>query len=326
MAEADLLRRAAGRVDGVPERFVPSLMAGEPLAAEHLARYDWAAALAADRRVLDAGCGVGYGSTLLARGGAQAVVGVDSSEDALAVARAELDEASLSFECADLRQLPHPDGSFGLVVCFEVVEHIADVEQVLSELTRVLADDGLLAVSTPNRDRNVPGNPHHVHELVPEELHELLARHLPEVRLARQVSFLASGILDEDELGEVGMLPSTASVRTTISRRPGEELYTIGLAGRHTLPSVAPAVALGDPFEVRRWTELYAEQKAEAARQRTEVTRIYAAYDEQRAAARELQASAQATSARLAAVLAEPRWRLIGPLRALRRGRAAPRP
>jgi SAM-dependent methyltransferase len=49
-------------VAAAPERFAPATMREELLAAEHLARYEWAAALAGGWRVLDAGCGTGYGA------------------------------------------------------------------------------------------------------------------------------------------------------------------------------------------------------------------------------------------------------------------------
>ena len=70
----------------VPERFVPDAMRGQLVAAEHVARYTWASAFCSGRRVLDAGCGAGYGSELLNGAGASEVVAVDSSEAALQLA------------------------------------------------------------------------------------------------------------------------------------------------------------------------------------------------------------------------------------------------
>src|SRR5688500_15232961 len=68
------------------ERFVPGTHRGELMEAEHYARYFWASALVAGRRVLDAGCGVGYGSRLLHGAGAAEVVGLDVSADAIQAA------------------------------------------------------------------------------------------------------------------------------------------------------------------------------------------------------------------------------------------------
>src|SRR6186997_360777 len=70
------------------ERFDPESFRGELVEAEHLARYRWAAAAVAGRDVLDAGCGEGYGSRLLAElGGARRCVGIDIDERTIAAAR-----------------------------------------------------------------------------------------------------------------------------------------------------------------------------------------------------------------------------------------------
>lgn len=310
MADADL-ERAVGRVDGVPERFVPRLMTGEPLAAEHLVRYDWAASLAAGRRVLDAGCGVGYGSARLAGGGARTVVGLDNAEEALAAARAEYPDAPVRWEHGDLRELPFPVGCFDLVVCFEVIEHVEESEAVVAELARVLDRQGVLLVSTPHREHNVPGNPHHVRELLPEELREVLQRHLPEVRLAAQASFLASLVYD-GELAE-GALAEPALLRNTTG--PAEALYTVALAGFEPPPEPPPAVALGDPFEVRRWVDLYVGEQAAGKRHWSDAQRLRAALDEQRAETDRLRGLVHQREAELRAVSEDPLWRRLSTLK-----------
>src|SRR3954447_13222510 len=127
----------ADLIDGTPGRFVPQEMRGELVEAEHLTRYWYAASLASGRRVLDAGCGLGYGTRILAQAGAAEATGVDLAEAVVEAARADAPEAT--FEVADIRSLPFADGSFDLVVCFEVIEHVDEHARVLSELRRVLA-------------------------------------------------------------------------------------------------------------------------------------------------------------------------------------------
>src|SRR5438046_2659887 len=68
------------------ERVIPGQVDAD-LLNEHVARYAFAARLAAGRHVLDAGCGAGYGSAELAVT-ADRVTGMDRSEDALEFARA----------------------------------------------------------------------------------------------------------------------------------------------------------------------------------------------------------------------------------------------
>ncbi len=247
-------------VDGTPERFVPDQMHGDLVEAEHLVRYWWASELAAGRRVLDAGCGVGYGTALLARAGATSAVGVDVAS--AVIEAIPDDDSGATFRQADVRDLLFDDGSFDLVVCFEVIEHVEDQEAIAAELARVLSDDGILLVSSPNPDATVPGNPHHTLELRPEALSVLLARVLEHVRLVRQHDWVASAVVDDaiapqDGLTTMGGLKAS----TTIGVEPGQEPYAIALASRVPLPDVGPRLVATGLAEPRRWVEHYAAQQ-----------------------------------------------------------------
>jgi 2-polyprenyl-3-methyl-5-hydroxy-6-metoxy-1,4-benzoquinol methylase len=155
---------------------------------EHMARYTFAARLARGKRVLDAGCGTGYGSAELARA-AERVVGVDRAPAAIEFARAHYAAVNLSFEEASCETLPHAGGSFELVVAFEVIEHLEDWRGFLREARRVLAPNGQLVVSTPNRlyyteSRGLDGaNPFHVHEFDFAEFRAELIAVFPHVSL-----------------------------------------------------------------------------------------------------------------------------------------------
>src|SRR5687767_12797168 len=96
------------------------------LGAHHVHRYALAARLCSGLRVLDLGCGVGYGSDLLARGGAASVEGVDVDEAAIAEARRAFDAEGVSFTVADaverLRRLE--SGEVDAIVSFEALEHL----------------------------------------------------------------------------------------------------------------------------------------------------------------------------------------------------------
>jgi SAM-dependent methyltransferase len=155
---------------------------------EHVARYLFAARLARGKRVLDAGCGAGYGSAELARA-AQSVVGLDLAAAAVGFASAHYRFPNLFFEQGSCVALPHPAGAFDLVVAFEVIEHLEDWREFLLEARRVLAPSGQFMVSTPNKlyyaeSRGEAGaNPFHAHEFEFEELKEELNRVFPHVSM-----------------------------------------------------------------------------------------------------------------------------------------------
>jgi SAM-dependent methyltransferase len=174
-------------VEFTGERVIPGQVNAD-LLNEHLARYVFAARLARGKRVLDAGCGTGYGSAELVRS-ALSVVGADISTDAVAFAREHYRLPSLSFEQASCTALPHPDGTFDLVVAFEVIEHLARWFEFLREVRRVLAPAGQLIVSTPNKlyyaesRRLVGANPFHEHEFEFGEFQSELETVFPYVSL-----------------------------------------------------------------------------------------------------------------------------------------------
>jgi len=169
------------------ERVIPGQVDVD-LLNEHMARYTFAARLARGKRVLDAGCGAGYGSAELART-AESVVGVDRAPEAIEFARAHYAVDNLTFEEASCEALPHAAGSFELVVAFEVIEHLENWRGFLQEARRVLAPNGQLVVSTPNKlyyteSRGPHGaNPFHVHEFSFDEFRAELTAVFPHVSL-----------------------------------------------------------------------------------------------------------------------------------------------
>ena len=169
------------------ERLIPGQVDVD-LLNEHLARYAFAVRLARGKRVLDAGCGAGYGSAELAQA-AESVIGVDIAAEAIEFAQANYRQPNLRFEQASCSALPFAGASFDLVVAFEVIEHLEDWRGFLQEACRVLAPAGQLIVSTPNKlyytaSRGIHGaNPFHVHEFDFEEFHAELKAVFPYVSM-----------------------------------------------------------------------------------------------------------------------------------------------
>jgi SAM-dependent methyltransferase len=154
------------------------------------------AKLAAGKRVLDVACGQGYGTALLAHFGEQ-VVGVDVSFDAVRCARRNYARENLGFVRGNANSLPFPDAVFDLVISFETIEHVKEPVEFLRELRRVLRPDGILIVSTPDRDvyaktRGNEPNPYHLAEMSTEEFAGALKSAFPHVVLYGQRVTLGS--------------------------------------------------------------------------------------------------------------------------------------
>jgi SAM-dependent methyltransferase len=149
----------------------------------HLATYDFARPFLQGRRVLDFGCGTGYGTHRVALGCAS-IVGVDVSGEAISFAGRRYRADNLSFhEIVPVEEAPLPfaDGSFDVVLSFQVIEHAPDALLYLAEAKRVLTEDGLLILATPDRTtrllrRQRPWNRYHLTEYSPDELAVLIGR------------------------------------------------------------------------------------------------------------------------------------------------------
>ena len=164
------------------ERFTPEIKGA--IWYEHWHRYSVMLPAARGRRVLDAACGEGYGSWLLASCAAE-VIGIDVDAAAIghAVARyaARPNLRYLQGSCA---ALPLATGSVDLIVSFETIEHLDAQEATLAEFRRVLTPSGALVISSPNKAiysaETGYANEFHVRELQRDELASMLDAHFPQ--------------------------------------------------------------------------------------------------------------------------------------------------
>ncbi len=181
------------------ERLIPDDPAHRDLYWEHRARYELAVPLARGKRVLDLGCGCGYGSDLLARAEAKSVVGLDCASKAISYAQTHYQGDALSFVVGDACNSGLPAASFDLIVCYELIEHLADQAGLLTEAARLLAPGGIIFLSTPDAERcGAEPNPFHVRELKRAEFEALLVPRFPHVRLLGQRRL--SGVMFGDGL------------------------------------------------------------------------------------------------------------------------------
>ncbi|MFN2428191.1 MAG: class I SAM-dependent methyltransferase [Candidatus Binatia bacterium] len=186
--------------------------------ARHLAAYRFAAGRAPGCRVLDAGCGEGFGTQTLADV-ADEVLGVDYSSVAVAECRRHWSKPNLRFEQVDLVSPGGFSETFDLVINFQVLEHIDDPLPFLRGLRDRLEASGTLVLTTPNRLRTVSENPFHIREFTAAELRDLLSQVFSRVEIAgmhgnAKVEAFEAGraravqrILRLDPLGIRNMLP-----------------------------------------------------------------------------------------------------------------------
>lgn len=243
VGEEEALESGIPELAHTGERFVPGKGSAE-VAYDHIARYRLAERYVRGKEVADLGCGAGYGTYSLARF-ARSILGVDLSEEAVAYASWSYEAPGLRYEVGDVARLPNPAGSFDAAVSFEVIEHLERPEALVEEARRLLKEDGVFVVSTPDKqtysnDRNSV-NPHHLKEMYPLEFRELLERHFRHVGIYWQGALSGSIILpDRGELPEGGqvVLESTqfSLPEPTFNREAPVTLYMIAVCTNGPAP------------------------------------------------------------------------------------------
>ncbi len=244
--------------DFTGERLVPGGVDAD-LWNEHISRYAFAASLAAGReRVIDAGCGTGYGTRLLARRGTQ-VFGIDNSSDAIRFAVRNYATHGIGFLGGSVEALPFADDAADLIVAFEVIEHLAVWRDFLLEAHRVLAPDGILMVSTPNsrfytESRGDAGpNPFHVHEFDLPEFNAALGDLFPHVQLFGQNH---SELIAFSTPGEPASTAYVESLHTDLE----SAAFFVAVCGRAPLPHIPNYLYVPGTANVLRERALHIEK------------------------------------------------------------------
>ncbi len=179
------------------ERYVSNLNSAQ-ISYEHWHRYFYATQFVEGKDVLDIACGEGYGANLIAQS-AKSVIGVDISKEAIDFAKKHYPRSNLSFLQGSIEKIPI-DGvkKFDVVASFETIEHVdAPVQECfLKEVKRLLKDDGVLVISTPNKlfYSDIPKfkNEFHLREFYEQEFVEFLRKDFKHVSLLGQKVFTGS--------------------------------------------------------------------------------------------------------------------------------------
>ena len=160
------------------------------LLMSHLCAYRLAATLGRGRRLLEVGCGSGYGAYYLSHAAAQ-VTAVDLDSKAISQAQQLFRRPNLEYRVMDARNLALSEGAFDVIGTFQVIEHIPEPDLLgfVRGLARLLTPEGVLVVSTLNLEHNrKPGRPYqkasfHEKEFTAGEFRALLADVFPVVEV-----------------------------------------------------------------------------------------------------------------------------------------------
>jgi ubiquinone/menaquinone biosynthesis C-methylase UbiE len=163
----DMLREAGRRSDAHVSRYV--------LAAQQIRPGD---------TVLDAACGLGYGTAVLAACSPGAkFIGVDIDPESTDYANANfaVNDSALSYQTCDVTKLSFlADHSVDIVVSFETIEHVENYDHFLAEIRRVLKPDGRFIGSVPNLWCDETGkdpNPYHYHVFDWQKLQQAISQY-----------------------------------------------------------------------------------------------------------------------------------------------------
>lgn len=132
--------------------------------------YEYLGPLFKGKNVLDVGCGLAYGTALMAESAAT-IKGIDYDQETIDDNKKRFAHLkNLSFERVTVPPLPFPDNSFDIVTTFQFIEHINKRKEFVKECIRVLKPGGKLYITTPNTKRSLARNPFHIHEYTFDEL------------------------------------------------------------------------------------------------------------------------------------------------------------
>ena len=223
------------------ERFIPGEMNDPATVTEHYQRYNAALSLVKGKVVLDIASGSGYGTYLLSSAAAMAY-GVEIDRAAVDYSRERYAGTNLRYLQGSVDSIPLEDNSVDVVVSFETIEHVGAELQIrmMEEIRRVLKDDGILFISSPDKryysEERGFVNPYHVHELYASEFRALLEKHFSHVAFAGQRFLFGCLAIWKDRIaGNQVLYDDLARTRSEELEKPH---YLLAVAGNRELPEV----------------------------------------------------------------------------------------
>lgn len=229
------------------ERFVPGIE-DEKLSIEHMQRYMSILPLVKNKKVLDIACGEGYGSSILGKKAAD-VTGMDIDEETIKWARKKYASETVRYKVGNIAEIPLEDHSIDVLVSFETIEHVDEElqQQFIKEAKRVLKEDGILIMSSPNKeiysDKYDYHNEFHIKEFYFREFVDFIQQEFAELKIYNQGFQVASFIE-----------PLDAHEKTL--KRVGDRQHST--AGKYYI-----AIASNNPIEMDEISSVYVTHMGE---------------------------------------------------------------
>lgn len=170
----------------LPEKFKSK--AKYLLYLRHLFGYKFAKEnISKDSFILEVGCGEGYGTKLLSENVTK-IIGLDVNKNIITHASNKYSSENCIFKVYDGLKIPYEDDTFDAVVSLQVIEHIQDDINYVSEVYRVLKKNGMFILTTPNRTYRLrpgqnPLNRFHIREYYPHTLENVLKSKFSDIRI-----------------------------------------------------------------------------------------------------------------------------------------------
>lgn len=212
------------------ERFVTNLI-DKYIVAEHYQRYNAVLDIVKGKKVLDAACGAGYGTALMATA-AESVVGIDISAETIAYAKKRYaEQKNASYVEASIAELPFEAHSFDVIVSYETIEHVTEELQngFLTEIKRCLKEDGILIMSSPDKRTytDLPGhiNEFHIKEFYVDEFESFLKREFKHCQFYLQGEQSIAGEIIHPAQRDC----SSIRLLNKVEYQPDNDMYVIAL-------------------------------------------------------------------------------------------------
>ena len=255
-------------IDNTGERMVPEYSAGSLMYSEHMVRYKAALEFVSGKTVLDIASGSGYGTKIIASKAAK-VFGVEVDEASILYSKENFGSNNIKYIKGDASTIPLDDNSVDVVVSFETIEHIKDYNKFLDEVDRVLKDDGVLLLSTPNSLEFTEGNHFHLHEFEYEELVNLVSPKFKYIDSYFQGTWKGTAIATKDFIEEISS--KTVLLDNYAPLVPEQYLYFFLVCSKKPIVKKIKVIAgLGEHYSDKTVTEVWAESNAHISNIRKE--------------------------------------------------------